>query len=163
MAYRKKGGSSWYESTAEFLKKYWHVTMGVILAILMGYPLLVRWMRSSEARDKIAEANAQNLELEAINKNPQLQLEALNEITTNTAIHDAAFSVYHHLGFKYPWWDVRSWSENDELAYLAITEVSNGSVPNALVQCYHLISSGRSLRSDCEQVLDAEFYELLNW
>lgn len=158
--YRRNTNKSPLQGVADFFKEYWMLILGGMFV----YPLLVRFFRSSEASDKLAEVNAQHLELEAINANPTTQTGALNAVTNDAAIHQAAKDLFHHLGYKYSWWDPRRWSENDEEAFMAITSVCIAmKVPKELIDAYYIISSGRNLFDDCRESLDKIYFNQLKW
>src|SRR5690606_8148407 len=106
---QKKGSP--VQNVLDFLQKNWIVILGAIVA----YPLIVRLMRMAEAKDKLAEVEAEKKELEVINASPETQTQELNNITSNTGYHEAAKNLAHHLGFIYPWYDYRRWSENDKI------------------------------------------------
>lgn len=157
---------SLWQSVIDFLKNNWLFILGAILVL----PYLVSYLRKMEAKDKSAEVEAQQTEFKAINMNPATQDAYINQnITTSAAIKDAAQAVYHHLGVKYSWYDPRHWSENDEAAFLAIAGVSSSmKVPQKLIEVYYFIScddvnDGRDLRSDCQALLDSEYYNKLIW
>ena len=160
MAVRRRNSTTPSNNLMEFLKQYWYIFAGGILL----YPMIVKYMRSTEANDKIAETEANKAELEAINAHPDTQASALMAITTNTTIHQVALDVFHGLGFAYSWWNPRSWSENDKVVFLAIQGVTvGGKVPNTLVQCYYVVTSGRNLRNDCLQSLDDVYFKQLRF
>jgi hypothetical protein len=153
MATNRRTNKNPLQSVADFLKKYWLVVVGVIFAL----PYIVKYMRSSQAS---VEAN----ELAVLNADPVTQNQYLNQITTNTQIHQVAQDVYRYLGFAYSWYDPRSYYEQDEAAYLAITTVTvGGRVPLALIQSYSFISNGRNLQQDCIDALNENYYNLLHW
>lgn len=148
------------QNVLDFLQRNWLVLLGCIVA----YPLVVRLMRMAEAKDKVAEADAQTKEQEALNKIPSAQRQALNEITSNTGYHVAAKSIFDDTGFAYDWYDPRRWSENDKAVFDAIDKSPCGiNIDDTLIDCYALISGNRHLFNDLKQVLDEDYFNQLNW
>ena len=145
------------EKVVEFLKKNWWLVLGFIFA----YPLITAYMRSQEAKDKVRASQDELKQLEIITSNPSLLSDALNEITTNKTIQTVALEVYHHLGYKYSWYDPRRWTENDKKIYELLSQFSY--IPVELTDCYFIVSQGRSLRDDLIKVLDEKYYKLLVW
>lgn len=137
---------------------------GGILGAFIAYPLLVRYMRSSEARDKLAEKQAENDLIKVINADPETQREALNAITSGVAngakIQQTAKQLKSYFGVGATVWDFSYWVPEKIGSYKALKEVSpegeDGKyhVPLELSQCYALICDNkRTLVDDCDDVL----------
>jgi len=139
------------------IKRNWYV----VLLLFLAYPFIVSYMRRQEAKDKVRASEDELKALEVITANPRLLNEELNKITTDKALHTVATELFHHLGYAYPLYDPRRWSENDEAIFLLLNQFSE--VPYELIQLYFVVSKGRHLRTDCLKVLDDKYYKQLNW
>jgi hypothetical protein len=56
------------------------------------------------------------------------------------------------LGFAYPSWDPRAWSENDTAAFNLIKKVPKTLMPKVAIEYFKLYK--RNLQEDCQKVLD---------
>lgn len=145
------------EKVMKFLKQNWYVLLGIILV----YPFITSYMRRQEAKDKVRATKDQIQALEVINSNPNLLKQELQKITMDVTIHVVAQEIYHHLGYAYPWYDPRRWTENDEAVFKLLRQYAY--IPDELIQCYFVVSKGRHLRSDLVKVLDDKYYKQLVW
>ncbi len=147
--------------------------VGIGAGLFIAYPLVVRYMRSSEARDKISEQNSIRKELEALAKDPVAQSHASDEIIGNHPDGDIIQSVASNLpalfGLKPVWWDITTWFPKPESAYFQIgrvTDYYNGQVPDELIADYALKSANSNslngnLQEDCQKYLNNEDFNKL--
>lgn len=152
--YRKKRNS--ISGGFDFLKQNW-------LFILIGIyvvPLVYKLIIGNKAKIMSADHEAEIKQLEAIQGNPELQDQYMNEATTHSQ-RQLARDIYHHTGFAYSWWDPRRWTENDEDIYLLLKDFA--PIPNGLKIAYYTISAGRDMKADLLQVLDSNYYSKLKW
>ncbi len=133
------------------------------LAVFTIFPLY-RYIRAQNDKNK---SQKQDLELEQKKRdmeNPTSQIVAANKITPDARLHAITKNIAHHLGFIYPWWDVRSWSENDQDVYNEFRKLRNRAELKLVIKLYfEVYAVGRSLQSDCLKVLDTEYYKRINW
>lgn len=141
----------------EFLKRYWYVLVGIIVA----FPYLIKYMREQERKDRSRATDEEIADLQNINKNPAALQEYLNQLTTNKTYQNEARDIYHHTGYAYPWYDPRSWTENDEAIFNILSKYNE--IPFEITDCYFAISSGRIMRNDLQKVLRTSLYNQLNW
>jgi hypothetical protein len=58
------------------------------------------------------------------------------------------------MGYAYPAWDVRRWTENDTAVQILVTKVPKPLIPT-LIKEYARFYPGRNLQSDLQEKLDA--------
>ena len=56
------------------------------------------------------------------------------------------------LGFAYPSWDPRSWTENDDTALSLLKTIPKSLMPQVALQYFKIYN--RNLQADCQKVLD---------
>jgi hypothetical protein len=158
---RKTNNTDPFEKMMIFLKKYWLF----ILAIIMGYPYLKRWLQNQEQQTKENQAENAKAESMVINKNPITQQQRRDKLTSRKDIQRDAILLAHHLGTKYSdvgdgwvnWFkgviDPKGWTENDrEAANILMRERNNILLLERLY--FTCETNSRNLRADVLKYLD---------
>ncbi|AGO48874.1 structural protein [Cellulophaga phage phi12a:1] len=128
-------------------KKYWYVL--VILAALIAFWIYKIFKKKptsqTEASDKI-------LIKEGVTFNDQAKRD----------LNNTAIQIAQHLGTSFPWYDPRSWSENDQDLFKIILPLSQKEFDLVAKLYFGVYAKGRDLRVDLANLLDAKYYEQLN-
>lgn len=75
---------------------------------------------------------------------------------------DLANSLAHHLGTKYPWYDPRSLTENDEEVFNILRDLTNDDIEVIETLYFEVYTKNRNLRSDILRLLDKKYLQQLD-
>jgi hypothetical protein len=151
----------------EFLIKYWFILVALIFAV----PYVFRFIREQGIKNLEQDEKLQVEQNQVLNANPNNETTARQNITKLTGVSSSrgkelaqiSHNLAHYLGFIYPMWDPRSWTEDDELIYLEFRKMKQTEIQTVKNLYYSVDAPGRNLQDDCRKVLDEKYYKLINW
>ena len=121
--------SSQFGGVLQMLKDYWFVILGLFLVV----PFLIRYLKDANTSITVNNQEEEEKLYKSQNDNPVTQLTGLNQITSRKDLQDIARNVAYHFGtnlrtkesgiFDSSWWNPKSWTENDEKAFLELKKV----------------------------------------
>lgn len=165
MAVYKKSTKAVHSAFFEFIKEYWYILAGLIVVI----PYLFRFIRDQGIQDLAKQEEIDTKTNTIVNANPINEKVNRDNITKTISptrakiVQQVSHNVAHYLGFIYPWYDPRSWSEDDEQVYLEFKKITVSELQKVKELYYKVDAAGRNLEDDCRAVLDEKYFKLINW
>ena len=142
-AYKNTNNGSRGTAVIDFL------TPKVVLSVILLIGSIIFYLRWKKSKD--AEINANNPTNEdniADSIKPKSSSSAVWE-----RLKEDTRKIVHHLGVNYPWYDSRSWSENDkEVAMLLMQQRPN--IRHIELLYFNVYAKGKNLKNDVYRLLD---------
>lgn len=143
------------DKVMDFLERYWMA----LLILILAWPFIRKYSMNMSAS---VQKTAEEIEKDRLfkeNKNPEVKLSKLEQITPRTDIHSAAEQLAHHFGVKYSdtgswldWFKPKGWTENEkEIADIVLYQRNNYAL---LEKCYYVVTRSRNLTDDILEYVD---------
>lgn len=139
-----------------FIKVNWFM----ILCAFLVLPYLYRYYKKQQQLNEEQEQKLEKDRTFTDNKNPIIQQQRADKITSNKELQSVTKKIAHDLGTKYSdknsawsWLDYQGWTENDDEVTMALIKYRNyyPTIQRLYFGCY---SNSRNLSDDLVALLD---------
>lgn len=160
---KKPSESGGFLATVE---RYWLVLLGLII----GYPIIMRYFRDAGTKDKINNIEENEKVLVKVTQNPVTQIDELNKVTTNTYYHNIArgIAVSFHTDvltkendtFFASLFSPSTWVVDHAKAFFNLNAIKNTGQKTVVTKLYYILTR-RDLNYDVKNKLKDEYLNKL--
>ncbi len=126
------------------ITKYWYL---LVIAVLFAVVALKKKKVSVSNKDE---------ESDRVLDNARIRDQVAKDYYSNIALQLA-----QNLGTAYPWYDPRSWTENDQKVYELLQDLNAKDFQVISSLYFEVYAKGQNLSEDLAKTLDSKLYSLL--